>query len=195
LGKQVQLLVGLGNPGSRYDDTRHNLGFAVVDRIAAETSSSWQRFSRRSHVAEARFAGRSVLLVKPQSYMNRSGGAVAELVHERQVPPSDVLVFIDDIALPLGLLRIRPRGGDGGHRGLASILQVLGVEEVPRIRLGIRPEVEPEDLSEFVLEPFQPEEKKTVVEVVNRAVAASHTILVEGMDKAMSVFNAAPCSS
>ena len=120
---------------------------------------------------------------------------MAELVHERQVPPSEVLVFIDDIALPLGSLRIRPRGGDGGHLGLASILKALGGEEVPRIRLGIRPEVEPDDLAEFVLEPFRTEEKKTVVEVVNRAVAASHMILIEGMDKAMSVFNRAPCSS
>ncbi len=191
----MQLLVGLGNPGSHYDGTRHNLGFAVVDRIADETSSSWQRFSRRSHVAEAQFAGKPVLLVKPQSYMNRSGGAVAELVHQRQVATSDVLVFIDDIALPLGSLRIRPRGGDGGHLGLASILKALGGEEVPRIRLGIRPEVEPDDLAEFVLEPFRTEEKKTVVEVVNRAVAASHMILIEGMAKAMSVFNQAPCSS
>jgi PTH1 family peptidyl-tRNA hydrolase len=191
----VQLLVGLGNPGSRYAGTRHNLGFVVVDHIADETSSKWRRFSRRSHVAEARFAGRSVLLVKPQTYMNRSGGAVAEIVHERRVPPSDVLVFIDDIALPLGFIRIRPRGGDGGHLGLASILQTLGGEEVPRIRLGIRPEVAPDDLSDFVLEPFRAEEEKAVLEVVDRAVAASHMILMEGMEKAMSFFNRAPCSS
>jgi PTH1 family peptidyl-tRNA hydrolase len=158
--------------------------------MAQDAGASWRRVFHRSLVAEAELAGKPVLLAKPQTYMNRSGGAVAEIVENRSICLSEVLIFLDDIALPLGMLRIRPRGGDGGHLGLSSILDVLGKEEVPRVRLGIRPELEPEDLSEFVLEAFTPEERKIVDEVVDRALAATRSIVLEGMDKAMSLYNA-----
>jgi PTH1 family peptidyl-tRNA hydrolase len=181
----------LGNPGSRYSDTRHNFGFEVVDRMARETGSSWRPYAGNL-VAESEIAGRLVLLAKPQTFMNASGAAVVELAEDRGISPSEVLVFLDDIALPLGTLRIRPRGGDGGHLGLASVLEALGEEEVARVRLGIRPAIEPEDLSGFVLETFTPEERGVVEEVVERAVAATRSILVEGMDKAMSMYNAIP---
>jgi PTH1 family peptidyl-tRNA hydrolase len=122
--------------------------------------------------------------------MNLSGAAVDEIVADRGISPSEMLIFLDDIALPLGTLRIRQRGGPGGHLGLASVLEALGDEEVPRVRLGIRPAFEPEDLSEFVLEAFTPEEEEIVEEVVGRAVAATRSILTEGIDKAMSLYNA-----
>jgi PTH1 family peptidyl-tRNA hydrolase len=188
----VQLLVGLGNPGSRYSGTRHNFGFDVVDRMAHDAGASWGRLFQRSVAAEVEFAGKPLLLAKPQTYMNRSGGAVAEIMGNRSISPSEVLIFLDDVALPLGMLRIRPRGGDGGHLGLSSVLGVLGVETVARVRLGIKPELDPEDLSEFVLEPFTREERTIVEEVVDRALAATRCILLEGMDKAMSLFNAVP---
>lgn len=185
----MRLLVGLGNPGSRYSDTRHNFGFEVVDRMARETGSSWRPYAG-SLVTESKLAGKPLLLAKPQTFMNASGAAVVELTEDRGIPPSEVLIFLDDIALPLGTLRIRPRGGDGGHLGLASVLDALGEEEVSRVRLGIRPAVEPEDLSEFVLEAFTAEERRIVEEVVDRAVSATRSILLEGMDKAMSMYNA-----
>jgi PTH1 family peptidyl-tRNA hydrolase len=159
--------------------------------MARETGSSWRVFAG-SLVAECELAGKPVLLAKPQTFMNSSGAAVGEIAEERGISPSEMLIFLDDIALPLGTLRIRPRGGDGGHLGLASVLDALGEEEVARIRLGIRPAVEPEDLSEFVLEAFTPEEREIVDEVVDRALAATRSILLEGMDKAMSMYNAVP---
>jgi PTH1 family peptidyl-tRNA hydrolase len=191
----VRLLVGLGNPGPRYVGTRHNFGFEAVDRIARQAGASWSRVRPEVVVAETRLEGESVLLAKPQSYMNLSGWVVAELVDDSGVDSSQVVVFYDDIALPLGTLRIRERGGDGGHRGLASVLEALGGEEVPRVRLGIRPEYEPDDFSEFVLAPFSPDEKWIVSEVLDRGVAAARSVLRDGMAKAMSLYNATPCSS
>jgi PTH1 family peptidyl-tRNA hydrolase len=141
-------------------------------------------------ITESELAGKPVLLAKPQTFMNASGAAVVELVEDRSLSSSEVLIFLDDIALPLGTLRIRSRGGDGGHLGLASVLEALEEEEVARVRLGILPAIEPEDLSEFVLEAFTPAERRIVEEVVDRAVAATRSILHEGMDKAMSMYNA-----
>ena len=191
----MRLLVGLGNPGPRYVGTRHNFGFEVVDQIARDLGVSWRQASRHSLIAEARFVDQTVFLAKPQIYMNLSGRAVAELVEAEGVEASELLVFLDDIALPLGTLRLRPQGGDGGHLGLQSILQVMGTPEIPRVRLGILPEADPDDLSDFVLEPFTEEEREIVSGVIERAHAAARVILTEGIDKAMSVYNQAPCSS
>jgi PTH1 family peptidyl-tRNA hydrolase len=127
--------------------------------------------------------------------MNLSGRAVAELVEAHGLDASELLVFLDDVALPLGTLRIRPQGGDGGHLGLASILEVMATREVPRIRLGILPETDPDDLSDFVLEPFTKDEREIVTGVIERAHLAARMILKEGIDKAMSLYNQAPCSS
>ncbi len=191
----MRLLVGLGNPGPRYFGTRHNFGFDSVDRIARQAGVPWNRVRPDAAVAETRLEGESVLLAKPQSFMNLSGRVVAERVDDYGVDSSQVMVFYDDIALPLGTIRIRERGGDGGHRGLASVLEALGGQEVPRVRLGIRPEVEPDDFSEFVLAPFAPDEKVIVSEVLDRGVAAARSVLRDGMAKAMALYNATPCSS
>jgi PTH1 family peptidyl-tRNA hydrolase len=181
----------LGNPGARYVGTRHNFGFEAVDHLAEEAGAGWSRAATGSHclVAEGRLEGRSVVFAKPQDFMNRSGWAVAELMRVHNAGLAETMVFFDDIALPLGTLRIRERGGDGGHRGLASVLEVVGGEEIARVRLGIRPDFEPEDLSEFVLAPFTSDERRVVEEVLNRAVAATRTVLVDGMSKAMSLHN------
>lgn len=176
-------------------NTRHNFGFDVVDHIAVDSGVSWRQVSRHNRIAETRLAGQKVILAKPQTYMNLSGRAIEELVEAQRLDTSELLVFLDDVALPLGTLRIRPRGGDGGHLGLASILEVLETREIPRVRLGILPETGPEDLSDFVLEPFAEDEREIVTGVIERAYRAARMILTEGIDKAMSLFNQAPCSS
>ena len=190
-----KVLVGLGNPGPRYAGTRHNFGFEVVERIGTAVGARFESRLDRSLVAEGMLEGRSVLLAKPLTYMNRSGSAVKELLVLTGVAVTDVLVFYDDIALPLGTIRIRERGGSGGHLGLESILEVLGREDLPRVRLGIRPpdpEDEPADLAAFVLEPFSRRERAVVAQVLDRAVSATRTILREGTARAMSLYNAAP---
>ena len=197
----MRLLVGLGNPGPRYSGTRHNLGFEVVERIAAESGARWQASSSaRAEVARGELAGETVMLAKPLTYMNLSGRAVLELTREQGLAAEELVVYIDDIALPLGALRIRERGSPGGHKGLASVLDALGEEGVPRVRLGIRPpeleEGERErDLSEFVLERFTVEERPVVEELLKRTVDATETILKDGMARAMSLFNRTPSNS
>lgn len=190
-----KVLVGLGNPGPRYIDTRHNFGFAAVDRIGSVAGARWSASLETCMVAEARLEGRAVLLAKPVIYMNRSGRALQEVLAVTGASAADVLVFYDDIALPLGVIRIRERGGSGGHLGLESILQAMGRQEIPRVRLGIHPPAEqgePDDVAEFVLERFSADERPIVEEVLDRAVAATRAILREGTAKAMSLYNAAP---
>ena len=194
----MRLLVGLGNPGPRYRGTRHNLGFAAVDRLARESGARWEQRSPSSWVAEGSFEGQPIVLAKPLTYMNLSGRAVVELTRNRDIAADQLLVFLDDVALPLGTLRLRPRGSDGGHRGLASVLEALDTEAVPRVRLGIGPgegPTEESDLAEFVLEPFTDEEQKVVEELLERTVEATRTLFRHGIERAMSLYNRAPESS
>ena len=196
----MRLLVGLGNPGPRYVGTRHNLGFAAVERIARESDARWEQASPRSLVAEGTFEGQSIVLAKPLTYMNLSGRAVVELTRDRDISVEELLVFLDDVALPLGTLRLRPRGGDGGHLGLASVLESLDTEEVPRVRLGMGPgEGSPEgskweerDLAEFVLEPFSSQEQEVVEKLLERTVDATRGLVRTGIERAMSLYNRAP---
>jgi len=186
----VRLLVGLGNPGQRYAPTRHNLGFMAVDRVARAAGASFQRRGE-SLVAEAVFEGEPLLLAKPQTFMNLSGPAVDALRHsgEGVLACPRILVYLDDLALPLGALRLRERGSAGGHKGLASVLTALGTEEVPRMRLGIAGDGGLGDPVRFVLEPFTSDEREAVDEVLERAVAATRVYLNDGIAKAMSMFN------
>ena len=192
-----RLLVGLGNPGRRYEGTRHNVGFEAVDRILSSVGGRWGSEEAPASVAEAEIEGRRVTLMKPLDYMNLSGGPVAEWARTHSIERTDVLVYLDDVALPLGRLRLRERGTDGGHNGLASVLSSLGGTDVPRVRIGIRP-LTPErheNLADFVLAPFAAEERPLVDDVLSRVVSATRMILSagpEGMVKAMSIYNAAP---
>ena len=195
----MRLLVGLGNPGPRYDGTRHNLGFDAVDKIARETGAQWEPGSPRGLTAEGLFEGQPILLVKPMTYMNLSGRAVVQLTRDREIAAKDVLVFLDDVALPLGTLRLRRHGSDGGHLGLASVLEALDTEEVPRVRLGIGPEgthegskQEESDLAEFVLEPFSAREQEVVELLLQRTVDATRALFRDGIERAMSIYNRAP---
>jgi PTH1 family peptidyl-tRNA hydrolase len=187
----VKMVVGLGNPGRKYERTRHNVGFEVVDELARRLSG---RF-RKGWLATAETAkvqtdsGQELLLVKPQTFMNLSGKAVAPLARKRGLDPSDVIVAVDDAELPAGKLRIRARGSAGGHNGLKSLIQDLGSEEFMRVRVGVGRKELGGDLAEHVLSPFSREDRRLIDEAVTRAADAVLCILHEGVDAAMNKFN------
>jgi PTH1 family peptidyl-tRNA hydrolase len=180
----VRAVVGLGNPGPKYERTRHNIGFLVADHLAAGAAWSTQH---NALTARWRRAGEEVLLVKPQTYMNRSGTAVRSLAAEVGSEPAQILVVFDDFLLDFGRLRLRRGGSDGGHNGLASVLQKLGSDQVPRLRLGVGPVPDEADDIDFVLAPFG--ETEDVDGLVDRGGAAVETWLSEGIEAAMNRFN------
>ncbi len=186
----MKLIVGLGNPGQAYARTRHNLGFRVVDRLAEKLGTTWMWHEAHALVGMARMDELSLLLAKPQTYMNLSGRAVGELVRRYEIPLEGLLVVLDDLDLPLGTIRIRRKGSAGGHRGLSSVIEALSSVEFPRLRLGIRPNASIADTVAFVLSPFEPEEEPIVEEMIERAVAAAWRWAQEGIERAMAEFNA-----
>lgn len=185
----MKVIVGLGNPGKRYERTRHNVGFLVVDRIASEKRVSVTKKKYRSLVGNWQGDGETTLLVKPQTYMNSSGEAVKNLFRYLPVAVRDLVVVHDDLDLPFGRIRIRPRGGAGGHRGVLSILQALGEEGFFRIRVGIGRPPQGLDPTDFVLQPFADDEAASLSRIVSRAVLAVETLLKEGPQRAMETFN------
>ncbi len=185
----MRLVVGLGNPGDRYRRTRHNLGFMVVDALASRGGADRGREEHGAWVVEASVGGAEALLVKPLSFMNRSGGPVASLLAARGAEPSELVVVLDDVALELGVLRIRQRGSHGGHNGLRSIIEALDTEDFPRVRLGILKGEPPEDLAAFVLSDFPAEDVLVVQEMVGYAAEAVECLVREGTVVAMSRYN------
>ena len=184
------LIVGLGNPGAEYEWTRHNLGFMLVDRLARESGREIKRSECRALVGFADVEGRRVELAKPQTYMNLSGESVACLVRKRELNPSkDLIVVSDDLALPFGTIRVRPRGSAGGHNGLKSIIASLKSEEFTRLRVGIQPAHPVSDTRAFVLERFPQAQRGEVEKVLERAGEALRAVLRDGIDKAMAEFN------
>lgn len=184
----LRVVVGLGNPGERYRRTRHNLGFRVVQLLANRRSAELSRLECNALVAEAG----GILLALPQTYMNRSGHAVRCLAERHGFGPESVLVIYDEVALPLGRLRLRPGGSPGGHRGMESVVESLRSDAVPRLRLGCSGENGPppgEELVDYVLSPFRPEEEEPAAEMVERAADACEAWLEEGIETAMSRFN------
>jgi len=186
----MRLVVGLGNPGERYRRTRHNVGFMVVDALVARLGAGRGREEALAHVASGRLGGdESVLFVKPLTFMNRSGTAVERLLSVHAGTPRDLLIVVDDVALELGRLRVRERGSHGGHNGLRSIIDTLGSEEFPRVRVGIRRGELPGELAEYVLDVFPPEDVLVVQEAVERAADAVECVLRDGVSVAMNRFN------
>jgi PTH1 family peptidyl-tRNA hydrolase len=185
----MRIVVGLGNPGERYRRTRHNVGFMVVDALAAAGRAGKGREEQGASVAEAEVAGEPALLVKPLSFMNRSGLPVAGLLAVYEAEPRDLVVILDDVALELGVLRLRERGTHGGHNGLRSIIDTLGTDDFPRVRVGIRKGELPDDLAEYVLSDFPSEDVLVVQEMVGYAADAVEAIFREGTVAAMSRFN------
>jgi peptidyl-tRNA hydrolase, PTH1 family len=185
----LNLIAGLGNPGERYRRTRHNLGFMVIDVLAARGDVRAARDDGDVWVAETELEGRPALLLKPLSFMNRSGVPIERVMAARGLAPSDLVVVVDDVALEIGTLRIRERGAHGGHNGLRSIIDLLGTEEFPRVRVGIRKEEPPVDLAGYVLSEFPPDEVLVVQEVVGWAADAVGCLLREGAEEAMNRYN------
>jgi len=183
-------VVGLGNPGARYARTRHNVGFRVVDRVRSGFRGAQAvPFGRDCELVRVRAAEDEVLLVKPLAWMNLSGPVVARVVQEHGLTPGDLLVVSDDVNLPLGKLRLRLGGGPGGHNGLASIVDSLGSEDFPRLRVGVGAEGLEGDLTDFVLGPFEPQEEEAAEVAVVRAADAVMSYLRFGPGKAMNDFN------
>ncbi|MFY9826650.1 MAG: aminoacyl-tRNA hydrolase [Thermoanaerobaculia bacterium] len=194
----VRLILGLGNPGEPYRDTRHNVGFRVVEELARRWHLALDRLECNALIAHAGEAGEAieamdeVLLAKPQTYMNRSGHAAHCFVERYELDPANLLVVYDEVNLPLGKLRLRRAGSPAGHRGLESILESLRTAEVPRLRLGVAPlgERPPgEDLADFVLSPFAEEEREDAEAMIRRAADAVELWLREGAEAAMTKFN------
>jgi PTH1 family peptidyl-tRNA hydrolase len=182
-------VVGLGNPGERYRRTRHNVGFMVIDALAARARAEG-RVAGDAWVAPARLGGGEVLLVKPLSFMNASGAPVARVLAERSGSAADLAVVVDDVALELGRIRVRERGSHGGHNGLRSIAEVLGTDEFVRVRIGVQgAEPPPSDLAEYVLSDFRPDEVLVVQEAVGLAADAVTCLLEDGAAAAMNRFN------
>jgi PTH1 family peptidyl-tRNA hydrolase len=183
------LVVGLGNPGAAYEQTRHNLGFMLVERLARETNSPIKREECRALVGRAGIENRTVELVKPQTYMNLSGESLSCLLKKPERDAKRLIVVTDDLALPLGKIRLRPKGSAGGHNGLKSIINCLRTEEFIRLRIGIQPEHPLADAKRFVLEKFSKSDFETVEKVLEESAAAVRTVIRDGVDKAMAQFN------
>lgn len=185
------LIVGLGNPGPEYRDTRHNAGFMLVERLAQRWAGVWRMEKKFfARLAEGRFAGRRWILCQPQTYMNASGEAVGAVATFYKVAPEQTLVLVDDADLPLGTLRLRPEGSPGGHHGLESVEQHLGTRKYPRLRLGIaRPEQTQRDLVGHVLGSLAAEDRPVWELMLQRAVAQVECWATEGLARAMNLHN------
>ena len=184
------LVVGLGNTGDRYEGTRHNVGFDVVDQIADTLDIPVQRLKYRALTNTAALGGETVLLMKPVTFMNLSGEAVEQAAGFFKVPPERIIVISDEVALEPGKLRIREGGSAGGHNGLKSIIQHLGADQFPRVKVGVGEKPHPDyDMADWVLGKFQGEDKKVMDETVKRAADAVECYLRDGPQKAMNRFN------
>ena len=183
------IVAGLGNPGAPYANTRHNVGFDAVDYLAAEYRIPLNKVKHKALVGEGTIQGERVLLVKPQTFMNLSGDSLHEILHFYKVPAANLVVIYDDIDLPVGKLRIRPKGSAGTHHGMRSILSRIGTEDFPRVRIGVGKPPAGWQLADYVLSRFSAEERKSVNEVVERVASAIPAILVAGAEAAMTKYN------
>ena len=184
------LLVGLGNPGLKYESTRHNMGFLAVDKLAEVEHFKFSKLRFKAWTATATLGGEKVLVMKPQTYMNLSGESVGQAARFYKIPPEHVLVISDDISLPIGKLRIRGGGSAGGHNGLKNIIQHLGSDQFPRIKVGVgMPENADYDIADWVTGRPMGEEQKPLMEALDKAVAAVPVVIHDGVDKAQNKFN------
>jgi len=184
------LIVGLGNPGGQYEGTRHNIGFQVLDELGERQKKPIQRLKFKALTNLFVISGEKVLVLKPVTYMNLSGEAVRPAADFYKIPPDHILVISDDTALPAGRLRIRRGGSAGGHNGLKSIIEHLGTDQFPRLRVGVGEKPHPDyDMADWVLGRFTGEDKKKMDQAVKKAADAVECILKEGLDRGMSRFN------
>ena len=183
------LLIGLGNPGREYRDSRHNVGFMLIDRVAVRLNARGMKVQSKAIVMTAMYEDRKLILAKPQTYMNLSGQSVQGLIHFYKLPLTNVLIAHDDLDIPFGTIRIRPGGGPGGQRGMASTIEQLGTQDFPRLRIGIGRPPGRMDPSAYVLQGFSRDEMKFLSEILDHAADAALEFVVGGLDKAMNKYN------
>ena len=184
------MIVGLGNPGKKYEATRHNAGFIAMEALADKLGAEVKRIKYKSYCGETTIGDKRVLLMMPQTYMNNSGEAVREAMQFYKLTPAQVLVMMDDISLPVGKIRIRRKGSDGGQKGMRSIITLTGSDEFPRIKLGVGAKPHPDyDLAAWVLSKFTKEEQPLMVEAAKRAADAACLIAEGDIDAAMNQFS------
>lgn len=186
----MKLIAGLGNPGRRYKNTRHNIGFRVIDKLANKYNAKLKRqFFQRAKAANLSILGENILVIQPLTFINLSGGCIRHFYKSLKLNLKDLLVICDDINLPLGKIRIRPSGSAGGHNGLTSIIDSLGTEEFPRLRIGVGRAQPIEDFVEYVLLNFAEEEEKTVEQATEEAASACESWIKDGTEVAMNRYN------
>jgi PTH1 family peptidyl-tRNA hydrolase len=185
----MRVIVGLGNPGPEYEWTPHNLGFLAVDGLAESAGIRVTRPEAKSYVGRGKVAGQDVVLAKPQTMMNLSGAAVRELLERYECAPAEMILLIDEVDLPWGMLRIRERGAGSTHNGFRSILRALGTDEFIRIRMGCQPEYPVGDRADYVLNPMRKPEREIAAQMVADAAEAVELILTRGPNDAMARFN------
>ncbi|NOX96919.1 MAG: aminoacyl-tRNA hydrolase [Nitrospirae bacterium] len=185
----MKLIFGLGNPGKRFEETRHNIGFRIIDKLAELLYIDVRKRAHASLFGQGNVEGEKVILAKPLAYMNKSGHAVSSFLCYYRVLPEDLLVIYDDADLEVGCLRIRSRGGAGGHRGIESIISCLGREDFPRLRIGIKGKGRDSRLADYVLKKFDEEERIIVDRVVAEAAEAVQCLIKEGVANAMNKYN------
>lgn len=184
------LVVGLGNPGPKYESTRHNAGFMAVDAMAEKLSASWKKSKWNAQTAECRIGDKRVLLIKPQTFMNNSGEAVSAIAKFYKMAPERIIVLFDDISLSVGRLRIRRNGSHGGHNGCKDIVQLMGSDNIPRVKIGVGEKPHPEyDLKDWVLSNFKKDELDALKTAIENAGEAVMDMVAGDTDAAMNKFN------
>ena len=187
----MYIIAGLGNPGKKYENTRHNMGFIAIDLLADEYDIKVDKLKFKALVGEGRIAGQRVLLMKPQTYMNLSGEAIREAVNFYKIDPEELIVIYDDIDIPTGTFRIRKKGSAGTHNGMRSVVQHLSSDQFPRIRVGIGSE-KPVDLINYVTGGISKTEKQLLEEALVKSAKGAAAIVEKGIDKAMNEYNVKP---
>lgn len=183
------LLIGLGNPGREYANTRHNFGFMAIDRLAVRLNARGMKVHSKAIVMDSKYEDHKLILAKPQTFMNLSGQSVQGLAHFYKIPNENLMILSDDLDLPFGTIRIRASGGPGGQRGLSSILEKLGTKDIPRMRLGIGRPPGRMDPADYVLQNFLRDDLKSLSELLDRAADAALEFVVNGLNAAMNKFN------
>ena len=186
----MYIIAGLGNPGKEYENTRHNIGFDVIDRLAEEENIAVMESKHKALIGKGYVAGQKVILAKPQTFMNLSGESIREAVDYYKIDPEDIIVIYDDISLDPGQLRIRLKGSAGGHNGIKNIIAYLGTQEFPRIKVGVGAKPPKMDLADYVLSRFGAEEQKIMDEAFGEAAEAAVMMMTTGAERAMNHYNA-----
>ena len=189
MGGITHIVVGLGNPDRKYENTRHNAGFIGVDKLAEKHGVTIDRLKYKSYCATVEIGDKKVLLMKPQTYMNNSGQAVVEAMNFYKIPPENIVIIFDDISLDVGLMRVKRKGSDGGQKGMRSIIYLSGKDNFPRVKIGIGHKPEKWDLADWVLSQFTDDERKIIDDIADKAADAVERILNGDIDKAMNLYN------